>query len=43
LQLIPQFVPSHVALPFAGVPHGEHEPPQLSGSLLLTQTLPQRW
>ena len=40
---MPQFVPSHVALPLAGVPHGVHIEPQVSGSVLLTHTLPQRW
>lgn len=43
MQLIPHAVPSHVADPLAGVPHGVHaEVPQVSGSVLLTQRDPQR-
>lgn len=37
-------MPSQVAVPLAGVAHGVHDDvPQLSGSVLLTQRLPQRW
>jgi hypothetical protein len=38
----PQFVPSHVAVPFAGAEQGVHDAPQFATSLLLTHAAPHR-
>ena len=42
LQLTPQLVPSHVALPLEGRTHAEQELPQVARLESLTQTLPHR-
>jgi len=44
LQVKPQVVPLHVAVPFAGAAgHGVHDVPQVAVLLLLAQLLPQAW
>jgi len=40
---MPQLVPSHLAEPFAGIAHGVHDAPHVSGSPLLTHAPLQRW
>jgi len=41
VQVPPQFVPSHVAVPLVGVGQAVHSGPQEPGSVLLVQVLPQ--
>ncbi len=43
MQEIPHAVPSHVAEPFAGVGHGEHDDPHVAVAELLTHAPPQTW
>ena len=43
LQAIPQFVPSHVAVPLAGTEHAVHEPPHDATAPLLTHAPEQTW
>jgi hypothetical protein len=42
-QVAPHLVPSQVALPPAGIGQGVQPIPQVSGSVLLAQVLPQAW
>jgi hypothetical protein len=43
LQVMPQEVPSHVALPFAGTGHGSQRLPHVERLRSDAQVLPHRW
>ena len=42
-QATPQLLPLQVAVPLAGVGHGEHAVPQVARLVLLTHVPPQAW